>query len=78
MRYLPSARITTPTPVLRVDKASTNYINKDFIELVKESNLDSISHENIKVSHIDQYGLHTNRTYSSVLDKNLISEIREF
>ena len=78
MRYLPSARITISSLVLRVDKANTNDINKDFMELVKESNLDSISHENIKVLHIDQYGFHTNKTYSSVLDKNLISGICEF
>ena len=78
MRYLSSARITISSLVLRVDKANTNDINKDFMELVKESNLDSISHENIKVLHIDQYGFHTNKSYSSVLDKNLISGIREF
>ena len=39
LKYLPSARITISTPVLRVDKANANDINKDFTELVKESNL---------------------------------------
>ena len=46
LKYLPSTRITISTPVLRVDKANANDINKAFTELVKESNLDYISHEN--------------------------------
>ena len=62
LKYLPSSRATISTPVLRVDKANANDINKDFTELFKESNLDYISHENIKELHIDQYGLHVNRT----------------
>ena len=37
LKYLPSARITILTPVLRIDKANTNNINKAFTELVKES-----------------------------------------
>ena len=78
LKYLSSARITITTPVLRIDKANANDINKDFIELVKESNLDYISHENIKESRIDEYGLHINRTGSSILPKNLISGIRNF
>ena len=48
LKYLPSARITISKPVLRVDKANANDINKAFTELVKESNLDYICHENIK------------------------------
>ena len=48
LKYLPSARITVSTPILRVDKASVNDINKNFTELLKESNLDYISHKNIK------------------------------
>ena len=75
LKYLPSTRITISTPVLRVDKANANDINKAFTELVKESNLDFISHENIKESHINEYGLHINRTGSSILTKNLISGI---
>ena len=78
LKYLPSTRITISTPVLRVDKANANDINKAFTELVKESNLDYISHENIKESHINEYGLHINRTGSSILAKNLISGIRTF
>ena len=78
LKYLPSVRITISAPVLRVDKANANDINKAFAELVKESNLDYISHENIKESHIDEYGLHINRTGSSILAKNLISGIRNF
>ena len=77
-KYLPSARITILTPVLRVDKANANDINKAFTELVKESDLDYISHENVKESNIDEYGLHINRTGSSILAKNLISGIRNF
>ena len=46
LKYLPFARIIISTPVLRVDKANANDINKAFTELVKESNLDYISHEN--------------------------------
>ena len=75
LKYLPSTRITISTPVLRVDKANANDINKAFTELVKESNLDFISHENKKESHINEYGLHINRTGSSILTKNLISGI---
>ena len=78
LKYLPSARITISTPALRADKANANDINKAFTELVKESNLDYISHENIKESHINEYGLHINKTGSSILAKNLISGIRNF
>ena len=62
------------TPVLRVDKVNANDINKDFTK----SNLDGISHENIKEPHIDGYGPHINRNGSSILAKNLISEICNF
>ena len=78
LKYLPSARITISTPVLRIDKANANDINKTFTELVKESNLDYISHENINESHINEYSLNINRTGSSILAKNLISGIRNF
>ena len=78
LKYFPSVRITISTLVLGVDKANANDINKAFTELVKESNLDYISHENIKESHINEYGLHINRTGSSILAKNLISGIRNF
>ena len=73
LKYLPFVRITISTlvPVLRVDKANANDINK-------ESSLDYISHENIKESHIDEYGLHINRTGSSILAKNLNSGICNF
>ena len=39
LKYLPSARFTISTLVLCVDKANANDIDKDFTELVKESNL---------------------------------------
>ena len=48
------------------------------MKLEKESNLDYISHKNIKESHIDEYGLHINRTGSSILVKNLILGTRDF
>ena len=76
LKYLPPARIIISTPVLRIDNA--NDINKTFTELVKQSNLDYISHENIKESHINEYSLNINRTGSSILAKNLISGIRNF
>ena len=73
LKYSPSARIVISTPVLRVDKVNGNHINKVFMELVTESNLDYISHENIQESHIDEYGLHINRTGSAIFAENLIS-----
>ena len=39
LKYLTSAKITISTPILRVDKANANDINKAFTELIKESNL---------------------------------------
>ena len=36
------------------------------------------SHENIKKSHADEYGHQINRTGSSILNKNVISGIRNF
>ena len=45
---------STTSPVLCVDKANANDINKDFTVLIKkEFNLDYISHENIKQSYIN-------------------------
>ena len=41
-------------------------------------NLYYTSHKNIKQSRINEYGLHINRTGSSILAKNLISGIRNF
>ena len=51
LKYLPFARIIISTPVLCVDKANANDINKAFTELVKESNLDYISHENKGIAY---------------------------
>ena len=58
LKYLPSVRITISTPVLHVDKANANNINKDFTELVKKCNLDYIFTDYIKELHFDEYGLH--------------------
>ena len=74
LKYLPSARITIST----VYKANANDIYKNLTELVKESSLDYISHKNIKGLHIDECGLHINRTGSFILTKNLILGIRNF
>ena len=38
LKFLPSVRTTISTLVLCLDKANTNDISKDFIELVEESN----------------------------------------
>ena len=72
LNFLPSAGITISTaPVLRVDKANANDINTDFTELVKESNLDYNSHENVKDSHItNECGLLINTAGSSIIAKN--------
>ena len=42
---------------------------------IKESNLDYISHKNIKESHIDEYTLDISRTAPSILSNNLITGI---
>ena len=52
--------------------AKANGINVDFTKLLKESNLEYISHENMKESHIDEYDLQINRNSSLILAKNLI------
>ena len=57
-KYAPESKIIIFTPVLRVDKASANDINKRYIELLKEAKLDCIFNDNIAESNIDQYDLH--------------------
>ena len=58
LKYLPSVRITISTPVLRVDKANANDINKDLNDINKDINLDYIFMDYIKELHFDEYGLH--------------------
>ena len=52
--------------------AKANGIDMDFTKLLKESNLEYISHENMKESNIDEYHLQIDRTSSLILAKNLI------
>ena len=48
-KYAPESKIIISTPVLRVDKANANDINKRYIELLKEAKLDCIFNDNIAV-----------------------------
>ena len=77
-KYAPEPKKIIFTPVLRVDKANANDINKRYIELLQEAKLDCIFNGNIAESNIDQYGLHINESGSVILAKNLISGIRNF
>ena len=54
-KYAPESKIIISTPVLRVDKADANDINKRYIELLKEAKLDCIFNDNIAESNINQY-----------------------
>ena len=75
---VPSAKIIISSPVIRVDKANSDINNKKFISLLYSTDWDCIYHENIDESHLNEYGLHINRTESINLAKNLISGIRKF
>ena len=77
-KYAPESKIIISTPVLRVDKANANDINRRYIDLLKEAKVDCIFNDNIAESNIDQYGLHINESGSVILAKNLISGIRNF
>ena len=77
-KLVPSAKIIISSPVIRVDKANSDINNKKFISLLNSTDWDCIHHENIDESHLNQYGLHINRTGSINLAKNLISGIRKF
>ena len=77
-KYAPELKIIISTPVLRVDKASGNGINKRYIDILKEAKVDCIFNDNIAEFNIDQYGLHINESGSAVLAKNLISGMQIF
>ena len=64
-------------PVLRVDKANANDINKRSIDYFKEAKVDCIFNDNIAESNIDQW-LHINDSGSVIVEKNLISGIWNF
>ena len=76
-KVVPSAKIIILSPVLRVDTANSDINNKKFISLLNSTDWDSIHHENIE-SHLNEFGLHINRTGSINLAKILISRIRKF
>ena len=69
-KYAPESKIIISTPVLRVDKANKDDINKRYIELLKEAKLDCIFNNNVAESNIDQHGLHINESGSAILVKN--------
>ena len=71
-KYAPESKIIISTPVLRVDKANANDINRRYIGLLKEAKVDCIFNNNIAESNIDQYGLHINESGSVILAKILI------
>ena len=73
-----SAKIVTSSPVLCVDKANSDINKKKFISLLHSTDWDYIHHENIDESHLNEYGLHINRTGSINLAKNLILGIQKF
>ena len=73
-----SAKIVTSSPVLCVDKANSDINKKKFISLLHSTDWDCIHQENIDESHLNEYGLHINRTGSINLAKNLILGIQKF
>ena len=77
-KYAPESNMIISTPVLRVDKANANDINKRYTDLLKEAKVDYIFNNNIAEFNIDQYGSHINESGSIILAKNLISGIRNF
>ena len=62
----------------KVNKANSDINNKKFINFLNSTNWDCIHHENIDKSHLNEYGLHINRTGSINLTENLISGIQKF
>ena len=74
----PESKIIISTPVLRVHKANANGINRRYIDLLNEPEVDCIFNDKIAESNVDQYGLHVNESKSVILAKNLISGIRNF
>ena len=77
-KMVPSAKIIILSPVLRIDKADSEINNKKFISLLNFNDWDCIHHENIDEPHLNEYGLHINKTGSFGLAKNLISGRRIF
>ena len=54
-KHAPESKIIISTPVLRVDNANANVINKRYIDLLKEAKVDCIFNDNIAEPNIDQY-----------------------
>ena len=78
MKYLRSVRITSRHRYCVLIKPMQMILTKLLQNWLKTLNLHYISHENIWESHIHEYGLHINKTGSSILAKNLISGVRNF
>ena len=77
-KIVPSAKIIISSPFLCVDETNSDINRKKFISLLNSTNWDCIHHENIDKTHLNEYGLHTNRTGSINLAENLVSGIRKF
>ena len=61
-----------PTPTFRTDKANTNLLNAEVIELLRTNEEKIITHPDIKNEHLDKYGLHINNIDTRILAKSLL------
>ena len=61
-----------PTPTFRTDKANTNLLNAEVIELLRTNEEKIITHPDIKDEHLDKYGLHINNIDTRILAKSLL------
>ena len=75
---IPSAKMIISSPVLRVSKANSYINNIKFISLLNSTHWDCRHRENIDELHLNEYGLHINRTGSINLANILVSGIRKF
>ena len=53
-KMVPSAKTIISSPVIRVDKASSDINNKKFISLLNSTDRDCIHHEKIDESHLNE------------------------
>ena len=63
---VPLGKVIISSPVIRVDQANCEINNKKFISLLNSTDWDCIHHKNIDESHLNEYGLHINRTDPSI------------
>ena len=66
---VPLAKTIISSPVLRVNKSNSDINNKKFVTLLNSTVWHCIHHENIDELHLNEYGLHKNRTGSINLGK---------